>query len=66
MDVMMTFFSRLGVLPSVLLRKDTAAVMAGSQRLAKSIEQLRGPGGISGFLFRNANYFLSRLKIFPR
>jgi hypothetical protein len=40
--------------------------MAGSQRFAKTIEQLQGPGGISGFLFCDADYFLSRLDIFPR
>jgi len=40
--------------------------MAGAERLATSIEQLWGPGGISGFLFRDADFFLSRLNIFPR
>lgn len=34
----------------------TAAVMACAERLAKSIEQLWRPGGICGFLFRDAEF----------
>jgi len=40
MDVMTTFFSSLGVLPTILPNKDKAAVMAGAERLATSIGQL--------------------------
>jgi hypothetical protein len=39
----------------------TTAVMAGPQRFAKTIEQFWGPDGISGFLFRDEDDFLSCL-----
>jgi hypothetical protein len=36
----------------------TAAVVAGTERFAKMIEQLGWPDGIGGFLFRNETYVL--------
>jgi hypothetical protein len=39
----------------------TTAVMAGSQHFTKTIEKLWGTDGISGFLFRDEDDFLSCL-----
>lgn len=44
----------------------TTAVMVGSQRFAKAIEQLWGLDGISGFLFRDEDDFPFCLQISPR
>ena len=39
----------------------TAAVVAGTERFAKAIEQLGWPDGMGGFLFLDKDYVLSCL-----